>query len=52
MMNPINQIIAAEDYADLPDSMRNARRWLLWRSEPKPDPTKKPAKVPYYVDGV
>ena len=30
-MNPINQIIAAEDYADLPDSMRNARRWLLWR---------------------
>lgn len=35
----------------LPKKMRDARRWLLWREEPNPDPTKKPRKVPYYIDG-
>ena len=35
----------------LPRVMRDARRWLLWREEPNPDPTKKPRKVPYYIDG-
>ena len=39
----------AEDYADLPDAMREARRWLVWRRVPKPG--KKPRKVPYYADG-
>lgn len=28
-----------------------ARVWLLWREEPKPDPTEKPDKVPYYAGG-
>ncbi len=52
MIAHLTPTVTADDYADLPNAMRNARRWLLWRSEPKPDPTKKPAKVPYYVDGV
>lgn len=37
------------DADTLPDSMRNARRWLVWRSVPVPG--KKPRKVPYYVSG-
>lgn len=52
MITHLTATVTADDYADLPNAMREARRWLLWRSEPKPDPTKKPAKVPYYVDGV
>ncbi len=52
MITHLTPTVTADDYADLPDAMRDARRWLVWRSEPKPDPTKKPAKVPYYVDGV
>lgn len=39
------------DADTLPASMRAARRWLVWRSVPNPDPTKKPRKVPYYVSG-
>lgn len=39
------------DYTDLPDEMRNAKRWLVWKSEPNHDPTKKPRKVPYYANG-
>lgn len=39
------------DADTLPTSMRAARRWLVWRSVPNPDPTKKPRKVPYYVSG-
>ena len=35
----------------LPRVMRDARRWLLWREEPNPDPTKKPRKIPFYIDG-
>lgn len=38
-----------DDYADLPESMRNAQRWLVWRSQPNGQ--KKPRKVPYYVNG-
>lgn len=41
----------AEDFAPLPDSMRAARRWLVWRSIPHNDPSKKPRKVPYYPCG-
>ena len=33
-----------------PDRWRKARRWLLWRSIPRPRPAK-PRKVPYYVCG-
>lgn len=35
----------------IPEQMRKAPRWLVWKSEPNSDPTKKPRKVPYYVDG-
>jgi hypothetical protein len=33
---------------DLTQQMRDAKRWLLWRSEPG---DKKPRKVPYYASG-
>lgn len=36
-------------YADVPDAMRAARRWLVWKSVPQAG--KKPRKVPYYVNG-
>ena len=39
------------DFAALPIEMRAAKRWLLWREEPNPDPTKKPQKIPYYTVG-
>lgn len=42
---------AGDDFDGLPESMRAARRWLVWRSEENPDPTKKPRKVPYYSNG-
>jgi hypothetical protein len=35
----------------IPGAMRAARRWLVWRSIPNADPSKKPRKVPYYVSG-
>lgn len=33
------------------DAMQQARRWLVWRLVPDPDPTKKPRKVPHYING-
>jgi len=39
-----------ERYADLPTSIREARRWLLWRYEANPNGGKA-LKVPYYHDG-
>lgn len=42
---------APEQYAELPESMRAARRWLVWKSIPNQDPAKKPRKVPFYVSG-
>lgn len=42
---------SATIYDDIPPSMRSATRWLVWRLEPNHDATKKPRKVPYYVDG-
>jgi len=39
-----------EQYIDLPEAMRNASRWLVWRYEPNPDGSK-PRKVPYYPNG-
>lgn len=47
---PANPALA-DDYADLPQSMKDARRWLLWRSEVDLDPDAKPRKVPYYANG-
>ena len=32
-------------------SMRSAHRWILWKSEPNKDPSKKNRKVPYYING-
>ncbi len=37
--------------AVIPDAMRRARRWLVYKLIPNPDPTKKPRKVPFYLDG-
>lgn len=42
---------ADDPFPDLPPEMKAAERWLLWKSEPNDDPTKKPRKVPYYVTG-
>jgi putative DNA primase/helicase len=42
---------ADDPFADLPDEMREAVRWLVWKSVPAADPTKKPRKVPCYADG-
>lgn len=41
-----------DPFPDLPDEMKRAERWLLWKSEPNTDPDKKPRKVPYYVTGI
>lgn len=41
-----------DDFDALPDEMRNAQRWLVWRSLPSTDSTKKPRKVPFYTNGV
>ena len=40
-----------DEFDNLPDEMRNAKRWLLWKLESNPDPTKKSRKVPYYASG-
>lgn len=42
---------AEDPCPDIPDQMKSARRWLLWKLEPHADLTKKPRKVPYYVTG-
>jgi primase-polymerase (primpol)-like protein len=36
---------------EIPQRLQTARRWLLWKLVPNPDPTKKPRKVPLYCDG-
>jgi len=43
---------APEHFDELPAQMREARRWLVWRSVANPDPAKKPRKIPFYVSGV
>jgi len=42
-----------EDYRETStlELMKQARRWLLWKSVPNPDPNKKPLKVPHYASG-
>ncbi len=42
---------ADDSFPDIPAEMKAAERWLLWKSEPNADPTKKPRKVPYYATG-
>lgn len=36
---------------NIPDTMKSAKRWLVWKSIPNTDPTKKPRKVPFYPNG-
>ncbi|MES2279945.1 MAG: AAA family ATPase [Pseudomonadota bacterium] len=36
----------------LPPKLVHSKIWLVWKSVPKSDPSKKPDKVPYYVTGV
>jgi hypothetical protein len=49
---PSRPKVTAEDpFPELPDAMKAAKRWLLWKLEPNADPTKKPRKVPYYTTG-
>lgn len=38
--------MSSADYSALPEDMKAARRWLVWRTGGK-----KPRKVPYYVSG-
>jgi predicted P-loop ATPase len=40
----------APDWSAIPAALADKRQWLLWRLESKAG-QKKPAKVPYYVDG-
>lgn len=42
------QPLDLEDFDNLPDEMRHAKRWLVWRLEPGDT---KPLKVPYWVNG-
>jgi len=37
--------------ADALQTMRQARRWLLWKAVDHEDPSKSARKVPYYADG-
>jgi putative DNA primase/helicase len=46
----MSQSVGREDYSDLPDEMRTARRWLAWRAV-QSNPNQKPRKVPYYTTG-
>lgn len=40
----------AEFLDDIPESMKAARRWLVWKSIPQAG--KKPSKVPFYPSGI
>lgn len=42
---------AVDEFASLPQEMREAPRWLVWKSIPQNRPGKKPRKVPYYTNG-
>jgi hypothetical protein len=42
---------AQRSQGPLPQQMVDAKRWILWKEIPNVDPSKKPRKVPCYVDG-
>lgn len=48
---PLESTQTEDIHHPLPAAMLEAPRWLVWRSIPNPDPTKKPRKVPFYCDG-
>jgi len=46
------EIKSNDGFKDIvPERMRNAKRWLLWRSEKDKSNSNKSRKVPYYADG-
>jgi primase-polymerase (primpol)-like protein len=46
------EIKSNDGFKDIvPEKMRNAKRWLLWRSEKDKSNSNKSRKVPYYADG-
>lgn len=50
-VSPVIDFDAERLRRTVPEAMRAAPRWLLWRKVPHADATKKPRKVPFYVDG-
>lgn len=44
----LDSLPPADPFSLLPESMRSARRWLVWKAEPNGD--KKPRKVPHYAN--
>ena len=47
----IAEKIEIASFSCLPDAMRAAPRWLVWKAKPHADPSKKPKKIPYYTTG-
>lgn len=46
------EIKSNDNFRDIvPEKMRNAKRWLLWRSEKDKNDLNSTRKVPYYADG-
>jgi len=50
MEKAIEDIVVAVQ--SLPKQMREAKRWLLWKSIASDKPGKKPRKVPFYANGL
>lgn len=40
-----------DPYPDLPEQMKAAKRWLVWKAVPHENPDKKPIKKPFYASG-
>lgn len=45
----LEAIEISDKYSDLPEKMRNAKRWLIW--DYSQAPTGKPSKIPFYTNG-
>jgi hypothetical protein len=43
--------VGTERFDDIPQAMRDAKRWLLWKLVPHAMRGKKPRKIPYYANG-
>lgn len=43
--------MTSEQVNDILQLLRDAPRWLVWKSIPSKDSKKKPRKVPYYTNG-
>lgn len=42
---------SGQAYSQVPVQMREAKRWLLWKLISNRNPTKKPNKVPFWING-